>query len=149
MLRAAAARAARAGTTERDGQAADGAQAENEEGPRRLRPAEDDRRAGLRPDRHRPGRAQAAAARQTGRPRSVALPLRGTQPAQAAPPRGTRPDRSGERCRREPLSTEITRPRDARGSLSLLRRLPRHPLAGISADPAGSIAAALVTDPGS
>ncbi len=93
-LRAAAAGAARAAGEECHCETADGAQAENEERPRDLRSPQDDRRAGLRPDRHRPGRTAAAPARPTSRPSAVALPLRDPQPAQAAPSRRARAHRS-------------------------------------------------------
>jgi len=59
-LGATAAGATRTGPQKRHREAADGAQAENEEGPRHLRPSQDDRRARLRPDAHRPDRETAA-----------------------------------------------------------------------------------------
>lgn len=84
-LRAARARAAGADSQGRHPQAADGPQAADEAGPHRLRQAQGDRRAGVRPDGHRPAGAAVAPARQGRSPRAVALPLRRPQPAQAAP----------------------------------------------------------------
>jgi len=66
-----------------------GAQDQDQEGPQDLQPAQSDRRAGVRPDRHRPRRPPSADPRQTGRPCAVATGVRDPQPAQAAP--GRRP----------------------------------------------------------
>jgi Transposase DDE domain len=55
----------------------------------RLRQAQGDRRAGVRPDAHRPRRPTATVTRRTRRPRPMALPLRDPQPAQAPPRRRT------------------------------------------------------------
>src|SRR5450755_1397109 len=71
-LRASAPGAARTGPERRDTQAADGAQDENQEGPRVLQSAQGDRRAGVRPDRHRPRRPAGADPRQASRSRAVA-----------------------------------------------------------------------------
>jgi PAS domain-containing protein len=49
-----------------------------------------DRRAGVRPDRHRPGRPPGTDPRQASRPRPMALRVRDPQPAQAPPRRRPR-----------------------------------------------------------
>lgn len=59
-------------------------QAADEEGRRDLQAAQGDRRASVRPDRHRPRRPTSADPRQARRPRPMALHLRDPQPTQAA-----------------------------------------------------------------
>jgi primosomal protein N'' len=137
--------APRAGSQDRHPQAADGTQAAHEEGPRRLRPPQSDRRASLRPAGHRPERAAAAATRQTGRPRAVALPLCDPQSAQAPPGGRTRPDQRAKQPSCEPFSSETARPRDAREVTHSFAARCRRPLA----DRFAWNAPTPVTDPGS
>ena len=95
---------ARADREGRDAEAADGAQAQDQTRPQRLRPPQDDRRARVRADDHHPGRQTAPAPRPRRRPCPMAVQLRNPQPLEAPPQRRPRPDPTTQHRPRPPAA---------------------------------------------